>query len=227
MTVVCCLHGDEVFGFKVFKYLQKHIKDFSGLKIILANQLALLSKKRYIMEDLNRVFPGQARGVHERVLAKRIMKEIGQTNYLLDIHTTTSDIKMTPIVTNFNKKTKRIINLCDSMEIVKMKKSFGSKALIGQFDNAVSLEFNNKYAEQQAVLLQAVKIIKSLLSKKQNGKKLRKIFFVDDVIAGDQVLSKSAKNFVRHKKLYPFLLGEKAYTDIQGFSAKRYIKQVV
>ena len=85
-----------------------------------------------------------------------------------------------------------------------------------QADRILAVSASSPAHEQEAKVVQ-----------NPNIKKLRKIFFVDDVIAGDQVLSKSAKNFVRHKKLYPFLLGEKAYTDIQGFSAKRYIKQVV
>ena len=30
VTVVCCLHGDEIFGLRVFEYFQKCIQDFSG-----------------------------------------------------------------------------------------------------------------------------------------------------------------------------------------------------
>ena len=227
VTVVCCLHGDEVFGFKVFRYLHKNISDFPGLKIILANEAALRARKRFIRQDLNRVFPGKSRGVYEEVLASQIMKEIGQTKYLLDIHTTTADIKMTPIVANFNKKIKKIINLSNSEEVAKMKRAFTKKSLIGQFDNAVSLEFNNYYARQKGVLGQVVQMVRGLLVDEKKSKKQRKVFFVNNVITKEEPVPTNVKNFIKYKNVYPFLLREKAYKNINGFSARRYIKHLV
>lgn len=222
VTVVCCLHGDELFGLKLFKYLEKRIDYFSGLKIILANQKAIAAGKRFLDSDLNRVFPGKLKGDHEEKLAREILKEIGKTKYLLDIHTTTSDIKMTPVVTNLNKKIRQVINLTQSREVVKMSKKFASHSMIGQFNNGVSLEFNFKYARRQEVLQQTVKLIAALLKGKSKTAKDRKVFQVDSVIEKNVVLPSRAKNFVKYKNRYVFLLDEKSYKDMRGFTASNY-----
>ncbi|MBT6691760.1 hypothetical protein HOB10_05530 [Candidatus Parcubacteria bacterium] len=227
VTVVCCLHGDEIFGLRVFEYFQKCIQDFSGLKIILANEPALRAKKRFITHDLNRVFPGQSRGSYEQVLAQRIMKEIGQTKYLLDIHTTTADIEMTPIVTNLNHNTKKVINLCNSKEVAKMKKTFGTKALIGQFNSGVSFEFNEQYAKQELALRGVINMVQALLSGRIVQKKPRKIFYINSIISLDESFSRAARNFIRCKNIYPFLLGNKSYKDIKGFAANKYVRKQI
>ncbi len=65
VTVVGCMHGDEVFGERVFRHYQERLNQKSGIRLILANEEAYLAGVRYIDEDLNRTFPGNPKGNHE------------------------------------------------------------------------------------------------------------------------------------------------------------------
>jgi len=223
LTIVCCLHGDEIFGLDVFNYFKKHLEDYPGLKIILTNEKAIAAKKRFIETDLNRSFPGKKNGSHEEALAHDLLSEINVSDYLLDIHTTTSKIQMTPIIVSLNQATEKIINLCSSKEVVLMHGNMSKKSLIGQIDFGVSLEFNFEYAKQRKALTEVIEITKKLLLDKKQKPKTRKVFFIDKKIDKDIVLPKGVENFdfIKNLDLYPFLLYEKSYKDTLGFAASK------
>jgi len=223
LSIVCCLHGDEMFGLEVFEYFKNRINDYPGLKIILANEEAMAENKRFIETDLNRSFPGKIDGSHEECLAQNILGELKEFKYVLDIHTTTSNIIFTPIVSNLNDNTKRILNLCSSKELVLMPEKFSQASLIGQLAAGVSLEFNFDYAKQNRAMMEVVNISGSLLKNKTKPKILRKIFYIDSIIDKTIMLSRTAKNFdfIESLASYPFLLNEKSYKDNQGFFAKQ------
>ena len=223
ITVVCCLHGDEIFGLKVFKFFAKHIASYPRLKLILANEPAIKAKKRFIDQDLNRSFPGSRTGNKEVRLARELMKVIGKTEYLLDIHTTTSDIKMTPITASLTKRVQNIINLCASREVAYIKKPLAEKSLIGQYAGSASLEFNERYAKKDIALKEIRRVVDNLLHNKKVKMKKRSVFHIDGAISKNIPLPKRVANFklIPELGVYPFLLYEKSYKDIHAFSAKR------
>lgn len=224
---MCCLHGDEVFGLKVFDYFKNRIDDYPGLKLILANEEAMAENKRFIETDLNRSFPGKIDGSREERLAQSILGELKESKYVLDIHTTTSNIVFTPIVCNLSDNTKKILNLCSSKEIVLMPEKFSQASLIGQLASGVSLEFNFNYAKMKKAFDEVLNIASSLLNKKVVPAKTKTVFYVDGLIDIKVNLDKNVQNFklVKYLDIYPFLLNEKSYKDYQGFFAKR-IEQI-
>jgi len=221
LTIVSCVHGDEVFGLDVFNYFKNKIEDYPGLKIILANEKALAKNKRFIESDLNRSFPGKVKGTYEERLAHELVAEMKGAKYILDIHTTTSDIVFTPIVSNLSSSVKRILNLCSSKEVALMSKEFTGHSLIGQFRGAASLEFNFEYASRPKALKEVVLIASKLLQNQRGIAKARRIFCINGIIDKKIKLPSVAKDFKLIKSLgfYPFLLNEKSYKNNQGFLA--------
>lgn len=97
--VVCltaCLHGDEVGGTAIVHDVFAHLRQ-EGLKrgtvyaYPLVNSLGFENASRYITadgEDLNRCFPGEARGSMGRQIARRLFDTIVQTSpdLVIDLH---------------------------------------------------------------------------------------------------------------------------------------------
>jgi hypothetical protein len=223
VSVICCVHGDEPFGAKVFEFYSSRVNKIEGLQLILANEEALAKGDRFVDTDLNRCFPGKREGNNEERLAHSIIDLLQGSQYVIDVHTTTSDIAMTPIVANLGAGVKRIINLCTSVEVVEMDKGITEISLIGSVLSGVSLEFNEKYAKTDQAFEEVRSTIDGLLSRSSRNKIVRQIYQIDRIISLDTVLPKDAVNFTYIKSLgiYPFLLGEKAYMDFQGFAAKK------
>ena len=100
-------HGDETIGHAVAKEIQK-LKITKGKVIIhVANEKAYKLKKRFVDQDLNRSFPGNVEGNHEQRLAVNILPIVKSADLVIDIHSTTSELKDALIVTKQNKKTKK------------------------------------------------------------------------------------------------------------------------
>lgn len=218
VTLVCCVHGNEVFGSDVFDYFADRLDEFTGLSIILANEKALKENRRFIDSDLNRVFPGNPHGDYENSLASNLLRVIDPSSYVIDIHTTTSPLDFTPIITNYNKGTRQILNQCSSKEIVLMEN--GSKSLIGQFKSGVSLEYGEGYVKNNSVILSIDKMVKLLITGKGVQSRPRKLFRCSSVLPKDFDLPPKSENFkeIEGTNILPFLIFEKYYTEYAGFS---------
>lgn len=221
VAIVCCQHGDEVFGKKVFDYYQDKLE---GIRLIFANEEAYQQGKRFIDDDLNRSFPGDANGSHEERLAAQLLPYIKDVRYVLDIHTTTSDVVMTPIICKEPEDVKKILNLTSSREVAFMGNGIADHSLIGQVAAGVSLEFNESYATSEAALNEVKTIINGLLGGITGRIQERLIYEIEGTILPDQELMGDAGNFRKDELIdgYPFLLYEKSYRPKKGFYAKSY-----
>lgn len=211
--LVCCMHGDERFGLTVFEALRKDFEQRKDTMLILANEEALARDVRFLESDLNRSFPGKQNGTFEERLAYALCPLLHAPKYFLDIHTTTSDIRLTPIVTNLDQGTRDILALTDSSEIVIVNQAAADHALIGQVMHGVSLEFGEAYAKTPAAFADILHIIDGLRSQIVTSVKKRRVFYLDGIIPKSAVLSADARNFQYIPELdaYPFLLHERAY----------------
>lgn len=218
VTLICCVHGNEVFGKEVFEYFNDRLAEFPGLCVILANEKALKENKRFIESDLNRVFPGDIEGDYENRLAAQIMEAIDKYSYVIDIHTTTSPLKFTPIITNLSSGTKRIVNLCSSNEVVLMKN--GKNSLIGQFKSGVSLEYGSRYVENNNAIKDIVSMVNYLLLGKTVNPVSRKLYKCSSVLPKGLDLPLNTENFklIEGTNITPFLIFEKNYTEYSGFT---------
>lgn len=222
LILVCCQHGDERFGLRLFQWFGNRLKEFPGLELILANPAAVKKNRRFIDQDLNRAYPGSPRGDREARLATKICHAVRGADFVLDIHTTTSPTRMTPIVARIGSATKKIINLCDSKEAVMMTGPAADHALIGCAP-AVSMEFNAGFARRAAARQMVVAAIRGLLAGRARPARPRDIFTVAGTIPlGKKV--RNGRNFRYSPELggYPFLIGERAYRGLhQGFLLRR------
>lgn len=223
VTIVACMHGDETFGLTVVDFFKDRLDQFPGLQLVIANEEAVAQNKRFIETDLNRSFPGNVNGSKEERLAVELFEVVRSSSYVLDIHNTTSDILMTPIVTGMDDQTKRIINLCSSKEIAYIQKPLSDKALGGQMQGCVSLEFVFAYAQTQQAKLDVENIIDGLLANESQIPKMREVFYIDGSIPKSKELPKQVKNFqyISTLGVYPFLLYERAYTNLHALSASK------
>lgn len=231
ITLVCGVHGEEVFGLDVFRYFKSRLDDKKGLKLILANEKALDREARYIKKDLNRCFPGDKNGCHEEKLANKLLKQTRSPKYLLDIHTSFSELKMTPIIVNRNKKIDQILNTTSAERVAHVQPGINDSSLIGQFKAGVSLEFGYEYAQKKKKLaLERIeKIVDKLLADEQEKEKKRKIYKIDGIIEKNFEFPKDGANFKKLEELdvYPFLFYKRPEEDIYGLSASEFEEEII
>jgi succinylglutamate desuccinylase len=141
IVVVGCLHGNELVGHKVIKELKK-IKIIKGqLKTIIANPKAMRVNKRFIDHDLNRSFPGNKNSkLLEEKLAVKILKMISPSDYVLDIHSTSSDTKNVIIIKKRNAMIDKMLSIINPNKVVLMPKNYGDGSLIN-FCSGISIEY--------------------------------------------------------------------------------------
>jgi succinylglutamate desuccinylase len=230
VSVVCCLHGNEKFGLRIFNALKKQINRYPGLQLIVANEEAIKINKRFVDQDLNRSFPGRPQGNHETKLAYKILKKVFQSDYVLDIHTTVSAAGfLTPIFAKQNKNTQRIINLLPEEKIVMVRQPLANLSLIGNVKNGVSLEFGKKEAKGKPAVKTVMELIENLYAGQTNRPRQRQIFCVNGVIPKETKLPTKAKNFqlVKKYKFYPVLLKDASYIGNQGLKANKKIQKLI
>lgn len=218
VTLVCCVHGNEVFGKDVFDHFSNKLAEFPGLTVILANERSIKEGRRFIDSDLNRVFPGDSLGDYETRLAARIMEEIDYHSLVIDIHTTTSPLKFTPIITNLSQGTRRIINQCKSAEVVFMKN--GKNSLIGQLKSGVSFEYGVSYVKNNRVVPDIESAVKLLLAGKCLTPSPRNIYRCSSTLPKDFNIPIKSENFkpIEGTNIVPFLIFEENYSEYAGFT---------
>jgi hypothetical protein len=184
---------------------------------------------RFIDNDLNRSFARVPAEVHEERLAEKLLPLAQDVPFVLDIHTTSAAIVMTPIVSSLNKNVRKIINLTTSKEVIKMSTVIAKHALIGNVTTGVSLEFNEKYAEEEQTLVETIGLIESLLDGRQQAPSQRRVFHVDSTIPLTTILPSDAQDFEKIASLgiYPFLLHEREYRAYRGCAAKTYTMRIM
>lgn len=223
LTIVTCLHGDEQFGLSIIEQYKDRLNQFHGLQFVIANEDAIKQNKRYIETDLNRSFPGRIDGSYEERLAVPLLETVRSSRFVLDIHNTTSDIRMTPIITNQNEETKQILNLCSSREIAFIQPPLANRSFIGQLNGGVSLEFGFEFSESTESMKEIDQIIHGLLFGIIQKPIERDIFLIDGSISKSQYLKSPLVNFYYDDSLcvFPFLCGERSYPTIHALSATK------
>lgn len=84
--VIGGLHGNEPLGLEVCGQLEKLKLPY--VDVLYGNPEAIRKNVRYIVEDLNRVFPGRKTGSVEVKRASEIMKICKKYDFVIDFHNT-------------------------------------------------------------------------------------------------------------------------------------------
>lgn len=224
ITIVCGVHGEELFGRSVYNHVLLHAEKLGSFQLILAHPHALDSNVRYFEQDLNRSFPGNPYGSLEEKIAADILPKLQKTPYVIDIHTTVSDVGMVPIITNLNSGTKRLINATEATNIAYIQSDSSSRSLIGQVCAGMALEFNRKLAEDESALHTVATILKRIQNNCTLPPSPRRIFMINGVLKKSLPIPPESCNFtlLNPYGVYPFLLHKDSYPDIHCHTATRY-----
>jgi len=161
VAIVACIHGDEIAGKYVIGELKKR-KDLSGdVGFFIAHPRAVAKKKRFLVQDLNRSFPGKKFGNVEEKIAYSLQQKLRYFDFVIDIHTTNSKIDKLAIVTSLSVPVR---NLLKSVPIKKVAlvtaRVLGGKQLGRYHRAAVSLEYGpDKSGKNYKIILGDVLVI--------------------------------------------------------------------
>lgn len=244
ILIVAATHGDEQIGIKVQDEIKKIPIKNGQVDFLIANERALAEKQRYIDSDLNRVFPGLKDGNHEERLAYSLSEKIKDYDVVIDIHSTTSELKDALIVTKLDSETKKIIKVVNPKYLLYMKISENT-ALIsgakiglafeyGKDDDAKALE--SIVGDIKKILFylhiiednesnrdfstQAFEINKSF-PKKDDSSLDSNIENYKLVKKGEIVGYSNEEPIISEEDFYPVLFGEKNYETMFGFVGKK------
>lgn len=224
ITIVCCTHGDEQFGLTVFEHFKNKLEQYSNLALLIANEPAVAQNKRFIHTDLNRSYPGKPGAIGEKGLAHEILQEVKKSEYVIDIHTTYSDVELVPIITSLNSGTKQLLQYTSATNIVQVADALGTASMLNFVAAGIGLEFGRSFSdEQEDVALGMIEqIIEGINENTIPSAKERSVFLVDSVIEDTVPMPEGAKNFelVPALGIYPFLLSEKSYKGLHCLAAR-------
>ena len=240
-------HGDEKIGLKVAGEIKKLNIDEEVFSVQIANEKATKLSKRFIDQDLNRSFPGKNKGNYEQRLASKLLPNIKSADIVLDIHSTTSNLKDALIVTKLDKQTLKYIKIIQPKYALLMNITKKSALISGA---KIGLAFEYGRDKDIKIIKKIVKDIKKVLAsvglinfKYSRSKKTTKFFSIDSefkkekrdklfrgiknyqLVKKGKIVAKRDNEFVFAKKdFYPILFGENNYKDIFGFQGKSIIK---
>ncbi len=111
IAIIGGTHGNEPVGIEVIKNLElkKEASSVHEYDCFLANPMALKEKKRFVDTDLNRSFGAKGTRLgNEETESARLTSEIsGKYDFILDLHTTTSNMGLTVLLNNDNELTRQ------------------------------------------------------------------------------------------------------------------------
>jgi hypothetical protein len=142
LSLVCCLHGTEINGLYALNSID--FNDVEGtVKVIVANEEAVALGKRYVDADLNRSYPGDLNGNHEQQLAVQLYSEIKDSDYVIDIHTTSAKTDPFIITVKENALLSAFAQAIPLEKVVVMNDP-DEKSLISRLGCGLAVEFSEQ-----------------------------------------------------------------------------------
>jgi len=114
LSFIVGVHGNERSPLEGAHMLRTYAEDADlkkGFRIIYANKKAIDFKKRFIIRDLNRSFPGDKGGTWEEKVAGDLMEEINKTVYNFDFHSSPVEIIPYGIVSVYNPAVEKAMRM--------------------------------------------------------------------------------------------------------------------
>ncbi len=239
-------HGDEKIGFAVADEIKKIPLQNGEIIVNVGNERACKENKRFIDHDLNRVFPGNSKGSYEERLACKLLPFVKSADIVIDIHSTTSDLKDALIVTHLRKKTREYIDVITPKYLLCMNVT-KQNALISGAKVGIAFEYGKD--DDPVAVRKIVAGIKRLLihlgmtkgkiskikqktlyfdvykkvPKLQNATLLKSIRNYKLVRKGQTFATVGTEKIRAKENFYPILFGELKYKDFFGFAARKTV----
>jgi hypothetical protein len=213
-------HGNERLGALVGHHIATERPDLlDHVDYMCGNPRAAAKQpsERYVETDLNRSFsPKGEPQTYEEIRASSIKNRIRQEGYkyVLDVHTSTTDVdRFLLIGMRRSQAIDEIVGASVVDRIVVMPEHIARAGLIGHASQSVSIEYNDKLADEVGVE-ETIRMIDGLVA----GKSLvtpkdREFFYVDKTILKSEDPGDVARNFEHYAAgdYYPVLYGENSY----------------
>ncbi|HSX28082.1 MAG TPA: succinylglutamate desuccinylase/aspartoacylase family protein [Candidatus Saccharimonadales bacterium] len=224
ILIVGAQHGTERLGPRVYRFIQRHHPEkLAYIDYLCGNPKAERQHLRFVETDLNRSYDATIPRSYEEKRAQKILERIsaGTYDYVLDIHTSFTDVDRFLITARMDKTIQEIISASPFSRVVVMPPHIASSALIGHVPQAVSIEYNNVLARSHQALQEVLLLLDNLIQR-QFMPQFRDIFYVEDKIPLDSDFDIDSPNFqLCPQGFYPVIAGRGVtYTHYKGFAAR-------
>ncbi len=206
-------HGDEHLGERLYAHIETRRPELMEyVEFMIANPRARAKNVRYIESDLNRSYNGKS-DTYEQRRATEIFMYIRENDFdlVLDLHTTSCGQPPCLIVASINPHNEVFFRASSVQHLVIMEPKTVSTALNGVCTQAVSIELNRNFTDEDLSKL-CDDIQRYVRNESSAGN--RYVYEVDllrkDEIDEDEY--KLLRNFeLSPKGYYPVLVGEDSY----------------
>lgn len=228
-------HGDEELGPR-FGYfiasqrpdLLKHVDYLCGNPVAAAHY----RDKGFVDSDLNRAYNlADDHKNYEAQRAQQILTTIknGNYNYVLDLHTTVTDVERLLIVQHDTPIVRHMISASPVKRVFVLSRDFGLTALAGHVPDYMAIEYNQKIAATPKAMDELATLVDCLIGTKEPNPQVREFYYMDGLIPKEYDPGDDARNFVLCKDgYYPVLIGHglRSYREDPtkkyiGFAARR------
>ncbi|AXG11010.1 M14 family metallopeptidase [Haloplanus rubicundus] len=243
VAVVAGIHGDEPCGPEAVESLLADPPAFGRpVKFVVANEAALERGVRYLDEDLNRAFPGDAEAEsHERRLAARLLTELDGCTTLA-LHSTQSYAGPFALVDTVNPATAELCAELPVDAVVETDAYAGGRLI--DYPRTVEVECGLQWSETAVAngrglvtaFLEATGVLPSegqgsdnvpvfrLTNRVPKAPATNHEVFVDNferVEPGVPFASADGEDRVAEEPFYPILMSADGYEDVFGYAGER------
>jgi succinylglutamate desuccinylase len=243
VAVVAGIHGDEPCGPEAVESLLADPPAFGRpVKFVVANEAALERGVRYLDEDLNRAFPGDAEAEsHERRLAARLLTELDGCTTLA-LHSTQSYAGPFALVDTVDPATAELCAELPVDAVVETDAYAGGRLI--DYPRTVEVECGLQWSETAVAngreLVTAFLEATGVLPSDEQGSDNVPVFrltnrvpkapatnhevFVDNferVEPGVPFASADGEDRVAEEPFYPILMSASGYEDVFGYAGER------
>lgn len=222
-------HGNEVLGINLYTYISDRYPELlEHVDYLCGNPEAYDKHVRFIETDMNRSYNMGSASLEEK-RADEILSLINAKpyDYVLDIHTTTADMRGTFITTALRPENTAIIQASSIDTIVVMSDTIAEHSLIGNVPSSVCVEYNEDAAKVTETLESLAQFVCNLVHETTVAPIKRNIYEVDGFIGLDEPTD-GIHNFERTPSgYYPVLFGEVNYTKHHGFKSSSVFVQEI
>lgn len=258
VVVTAAMHGNEDIGVYILNSIRTSQISKGTLRLIIANPNALFNNVRFICEDLNRIFPGEKdaknrRGEKgERDLAAKLLNVVGDPDFLVDLHTASTETEPFVILTKKEKQRLEFGERTGIQKIVLIESKEGHSLVdfvrmgigieLGLHDSVtaynrglqavsnilVDLEMAKSLVQDKNVKHEYYELYGSILKLQEPFMQINpsiKSFLL--VSRGEVVVKAEKGEIIAEEDFYPVFVGEKAYKDKICLKAKKISREEI
>jgi len=225
ILIVGAQHGDERLGPRINRFIRAgKTGRYETVDYICGNPRAYRRNIRFTETDLNRSYDTLPARTYEQKRAQKILQIIaaGKYDYVLDVHTSRADVGRFFLATHLGEPIRSVVAASSFDRIAIMPPHVADCSLIGQVEQAISIEYDRRLARTQQAMAEVVQLLNNLLDGTKHHHKIE-AFYVDGKIPLESKLDYEAKNFeLSSEGFYPVIFSRNSsYTEYKGFAASR------